>query len=244
MTRQEMRCCAAELLGTFALVFFGCGSIALVGKNGGVAGHLGVNVVFGATVAAMIYTLGHISCAHFNPAVTLGFVVARRFPVRLALPYIASQTMGAFAACCLLALLLPAHAAALMRFGATVSVVNTAQTIAIEAILTFFLMFVIIAVATDRRAAPTMAGAAIGITVMLCGIVGGPISGCSMNPARSLAPALFAGGSALSSLWLYCVGPCLGAMLGAVAYEQLRAPHTRLSHAPISCCASDECTVG
>jgi MIP family channel proteins len=236
MTRQEMRCCAAEFLGTFALLFFGCGSIVLMGRNGGVAGHLGVNVVFGATVAAMIYALGHVSCAHFNPAVTLGFTVMRRFPRRLVVPYLLAQIGGALAACATLSLVLPAPALTDAQWGATVPAFTRGQAAGIEIVLTFFLMLVIAAVATDERVPAGIAGAAIGLTVLLCGLMGGLVSGCSMNPARSLAPAVFAGGAAFHSLWIYLLAPVVGAVFGALTYEALRAPQTRRASCPPSCC--------
>ncbi|AIE86287.1 MIP/aquaporin family protein [Fimbriimonas ginsengisoli] len=209
----------AEGLGTFAIVFFGCGAIAsLAGQP---AAHLMVNAVFGLVVAASIYALGHISAAHFNPAVTVAFAVAKRFPWRYVPTYVASQLAGALAASGLHAVLFGGLAKA-VGFGATQPTVDLARCLGIEATLTFFLMLVIISVATDRRANGAVPGLAIGMAVALCGLFGGPLTGCSMNPARSLAPALFAGGPALAAYWPYLVGPVIGACLAALVYEAIR----------------------
>jgi MIP family channel proteins len=216
LSRNSFHKATAELVGTFALVFAGCGSVMVAERFPGTMGHGSVPVVFGLVVAAMIYAVGHISGAHFNPAVTLGFAVARRFPLRHVLAYWVAQVLGAVMAMSLLWILLPAGAS----FGATVPMVPIAQAVAWEAVLTFFLMFVIIAVATDTRAVGTMAGAAIGATVMLCAFFGGPVTGASMNPARSLAPALFEG--KLGVFWIYLLGPVVGAIVAAKLYEWIR----------------------
>lgn len=207
---------AAEFIGTFTLVFAGCGSIMVAERFPGTLTHGGISVIFGLSVAVMIYTVGHISGAHFNPAVTLAFAAARHFPPARVLNYWAAQFTGAIAAIGLLKILLPVGQA----YGATKPSVNALQALAWEGILTFFLMFVIMAVATDTKAEGTMAGAAIGGTVMLAAWMGGPVTGASMNPARSLAPAFFEG--TLDSLWIYIVGPCLGAVLAALLYETIR----------------------
>lgn len=223
MKRGDLQKCLAEFLGTFAIVFFGCGSIAtLQGQSGA---HLMVNAVFGLTVGAAIYALGHISSAHFNPAVTLGFAFAKRFPKKLILPYIASQTLGALLASSVhwLLILPSAHQ---VSFGATIPATDAWRCIATESLLTFFLMLVIISVATDKRVHSAVPGLAIGMTVALCGLFGGPISGCSMNPARSLAPALFIGSTALTQVWIYFVGPVLGAITAVIIYEWIRKDDT------------------
>lgn len=175
-----------------------------------------IPLVFGLTVTAMIYALGHISGAHFNPAVTLAFAVARHFPWKEVLVYCVAQFLGAIAASGLLYFVLP-HG---VGFGATLPSVPLLPALAWEAVLTFFLMFVIIAVATDTRAVGIMAGFAIGATVTLDAIVGGPVTGASMNPARSLGPALFQG--QFSSLWIYFIGPAIGAVAAALIYEWIR----------------------
>ena len=207
---------AAEFIGTFTLVFAGCGSIMVAERFPSAITHGGVSVIFGLAVAVMIYAVGHISGAHFNPAVTLAFAAARHFPLTRVLNYWAAQFTGAIAAIELLKVLLPVGQA----YGATKPSVNPLQALAWEGILTFFLMFVIMAVATDTKAEGTMAGAAIGGTVMLAAWMGGPVTGASMNPARSLAPALFEG--PMDSMWIYIVGPCLGAVLAALLYETIR----------------------
>lgn len=222
MTKKELRCCVAEAIGTFAIVFFGCGAIAL-----GVAGHVGANIVFGATVAAMVYALGHVSCAHFNPAVTLGFYVVRRFPLRMVFPYVVSQCVGAVVAAFLVSLFAPVGS----DLGATVPVLPLPGVIGVEAVLTFFLMLVIVSVATDSRVHGAVPGAAIGLTVMVAGLMAGPLTGSSMNPARSLGPALFSG---VGPLWVYFVGPCVGAVCGAFAYEFVTG--RAKACVPKSCC--------
>jgi len=211
--------CAAEAIGTFAIVFLGCGSMATLSGD---AAHLAINITFGLTVAAMIYAMGHISGAHFNPAVTLGFALVKRFPSKDAASYWIAQFVGGVLAS-LLHLVLFGDMAAHAHFGATVPKLAVGATIGIEAAVTFFLMFTIIATATDKRVAPWVPGFAIGSAVVLCGLFAGPLTGCSMNPARSLGPALFAGGDALASLWIYCVGPCIGASLAVLVYEFLRS---------------------
>ena len=206
----------AEVIGTFTLVFAGCGSIMVAERFPGALPHSVIAVVFGLAVAVMIYAVGHISGAHFNPAVTLAFAAARHFPFEQVLAYWSAQLTGAFAAIGVLKLILPVGAS----YGSTIPAVSNGQALAWEIILTFFLMFVIVAVATDTRAVGTMAGAAIGGTVMLGAWVGGPATGASMNPARSLAPALFEG--RLNVMWIYVLGPCLGAVLAALFYEAIR----------------------
>jgi MIP family channel proteins len=218
MTARLSHRCIAEALGTFAIVFFGCGSIALI--HGQLAG-LPINLIFGLTVGTMIYALGHISAAHFNPAVTIGFAVSKRFPWRDVLPYIVAQVIGAIAASVLHAWLI-ADKMSPVNYGSTLPVLGMHQVLHVEAILTFFLMLVIISVATDNRAHPAIPGLAIGGFVALAGMFGGPLTGCSMNPARSLGPALLAGGPAIASYWLYIVGPVVGACLAVFVYEAIR----------------------
>lgn len=206
----------AEAVGTFALVFAGCGSLMVAERFPGSLPSEVIPVVFGLTVAAMIYAVGHISGAHFNPAVTFAFALARHFPKKEVLAYWMAQGLGGLAAMLLLSVLLPEGSS----FGATVPHIAVWKAVIWEAVLTFFLMFVIIAVATDTRAEGTMAGAAIGATVMLAAFVGGPVTGASLNPARSLAPALWQG--QMNVLWIYIVGPMLGASSGAVLYTWIR----------------------
>ena len=207
---------AAEAAGTFTLVFAGCGSLMVAERFPGSVAHGAVPLIFGLAVAAMIYAVGHISGAHFNPAVTAAFAVARHFPAKQVLIYWAAQILGSFLALILLAALLPGG----KSFGATLPAIAPWKAAVWEAVLTFFLMFVITAVATDTRAVGTMAGAAIGAAVMLGAFVGGPVTGASMNPARSLAPLFFE--RRLDVFWIYLAGPMAGAVLAALFYEKIR----------------------
>ena len=206
---------AAEALGAFALVFFGAGAI-MVDADGGGLGQLGVALAFGLAIATMIYAVGHVSGAHFNPAVSLGFALTRHFPWSRVAGYWAAQAAGAVAA----AFLLRASLGDVANVGATLPSGSDRQSFLWEVVLTFFLMLVIMAVATDTRAVGEAAALAVGGTVALGALVGGPVSGASMNPARSLGPALASG--ELQSLWIYLVAPLVGASLGALAYQLLR----------------------
>lgn len=201
---------AAEALGTFTIVFAPVAASANASSLGVAA------TVSGLSVLAMIYALGPISAAHFNPAVTLGFAAAGRFPTRYVLPYCLSQFTGAILAAAIAALLFGPG------FGTHVPSAHLLRNVGMEFLLSFFLMLVIIAVATDRRVSSTTPGIAIGLTVVTGVFLGGPITGGSMNPARSLAPALFAGGPALTNLWLYLLIPPLGAIAAAKLYEAIR----------------------
>ncbi|MDP6934672.1 MAG: MIP family channel protein [Myxococcota bacterium] len=211
----DLRKVGAEFIGTFALVFAGCGAIAADHLSGGAVGHVGISLTFGLVVCVMIYATGHISGAHFNPAVTVGFAVVNRFPWKEVPAYVAGQLLAAITAIALLRLVTGSTV-----LGQTLPSGTLPQALSIEALLTFFLMFVISAVATDHRATGQQAGVAIGGTVALCALFGGPLTGASMNPARTLGPALF--GGSLDLLWLYTLGPLLGAMAGARCYEWLR----------------------
>jgi MIP family channel proteins len=216
----------AELIGTFALVFAGCGAVITNQWMPDSVTPVGIALVFGAVIGTMIYALGPISAAHFNPAVTLGFAAARRFPWAHVPAYVAAQVLGAVTASLLHRALYPHSAAAAVLFGATMPKVGPAAAIILEGVMTFFLMLVITAVATDRRVPPTIPGLAIGGTVAFCALMGGPLCGASMNPARSLGPALVAGGEALGVYWIYVLGPVVGAIAGAWLYELLRdGPH-------------------
>lgn len=212
---------AAEALGTFALVFFGAGAIMVAAKSAAF-GQVGIALAFGLVIAAMIYALGHISGAHLNPAVSLAFALSRQFPWRLVGGYWLGQCAGAVAA----ALLLRASLGDVAGVGATEPSGSVGQSFLWEMILTFFLMLVIMAVATDTRAVGEAAAIAVGGTVALGALVGGPVSGASMNPARSLGPALAAGD--LDDLWLYLLAPPLGAALGALAYQFLRGEQAKV----------------
>jgi MIP family channel proteins len=206
----------AEALGTFGIVFAGCGAIMIDALSHGQITHVGVGLVFGLIVAAMISAFGHISGAHFNPAVTLGFVVARHFPLRRLLGYWAAQTLGAVLAAVFLRVLVGNA----VHLGATLPVGNPLQAAGLEGILTAGLMVVIMAVATDTRAVGQAAAFAIGATVGLEALFAGPISGASMNPARSFGPALVSG--TWTAQWVYLVAPLSGAVVGALLYRWLR----------------------
>ena len=215
-----LRRSAAEAIGAFALVFAGCGAIVTDAVYQGVLGAVGVSLVFGLVIMAMVYATGHLSGAHFNPAVTLAFALTRHFPAREAVAYVAAQLLGALAAAALLLAVWPSEPASL---GATVPSVGAGSAFVYEAALTAFLMFVIMAVATDTRAVGSGAAIAIGGTVGLDALFGGPITGASMNPARSLGPGLISG--ELHEIWIYIAAPVFGAALGALAYQLVRGEH-------------------
>jgi aquaporin NIP len=211
------RSLVAEAIGTFALVFAGCGAIVVDDKTHQL-GHVGVAITFGLAIMFGIYAVGHISGAHFNPAVTLGFALTRHFPWRRATGYWLAQFGGAFAAAAILRSSLGNRA----DLGASLPSGSQGQAFLWEAILTFFLMFVIMSVATDTRAVGEAAAIAIGGTVGLDAMFGGPVTGASMNPARSAGPAVVSGN--LHALWLYLVAPVCGAALAALTYQFVRGP--------------------
>jgi aquaporin NIP len=198
---------AAEFVGTFALVFAGTGAIVVNAASGGQVTHVGVALTFGLIVLAMIYAVGDVSGAHLNPAVTLGFAVAGRFPVRDVPPYIAAQCGGAFLASGVLRFLFPDHP----TLGATLPAGTAGQSFVFEVILTLLLMFVILTVATGAKERGLMAGVAVGAVVALEALFAGPVCGASMNPARSLAPAVVSG--VADHLWVYLAAPSLGVLL-------------------------------
>jgi len=202
---------AAEAIGTFALVFAGTGAIIINQTSQGVITHVGIALTFGLVVLAMIYTLGEISGAHLNPAVTLSFCAAGRMPWTDALPYVISQAVGAFAASGLLRVLFPESA----TLGATLPAGAPLQSFVLEVVLTAILMFVILNVSTGAKEKGITAGIAVGATIALEAMFAGPICGASMNPIRSAAPALVAGH--LEHLWLYLLAPILGAQLAVPA---------------------------
>jgi MIP family channel proteins len=217
---ENLRTLVAEAIGTFALVFAGCGAIMVDAKTHAL-GHVGVAVTFGLVILAGIYAVGHISGAHFNPSVTFAFALSRHFPWSRAFSYWAAQLVGAFAA----AALLRGSLGNIADVGATQPSGSQGQAFLWELILTFFLMFVIMAVATDTRAVGEAAAIAVGATVGLDAMFGGPITGASMNPARSIGPAFVSGN--LHALWLYIVAPIFGASLAALAYQFVRGEPTR-----------------
>ncbi|MCB0420646.1 MAG: aquaporin [Bdellovibrionales bacterium] len=212
----------AEFIGTYALVFIGCGAVIANHYTQGAVSHTGISVAFGAVVAAMIFSLGPVSAAHFNPAVTFGFALAGRFGWRFVIPYWIMQSLGATAASYSHFLLLPYESNRAVHFGATSSLLNAGQIVGLETIFTTCLMLVIMAVATDKRVSGTIPALAIGLAVTMAALAGGPFTGASMNPARSLGPALFSGGIPLNQLSLYILGPFLGSSAAAFVFELLR----------------------
>jgi aquaporin NIP len=216
-----VRRCVAEGFATFALVFAGCGAIVVDSQRGGSLGALGIAAAFGLAVMVMIYATGHVSGAHINPAVTVAFAVTRHFPARDALAYVPAQLAGAVAGALLLRITWEGTPAEL---GATVPSVDAGPAFAYELVLTAFLMFVIVSVATDTRAVGAAAAIAIGGTVGLDAVFGGGVTGASMNPARSFGPALVA--SEWSDFWIYVLAPLTGALAGALLYGLIREPRT------------------
>lgn len=201
----------AEFIGTFCLVFAGCGAIVINDVSNGAITHMGIAITFGLIVLAMIYAVGEVSGAHLNPAVTFGFWASGRFPGSDIPGYVAAQTGGAFLACGALKFLFPGHA----TLGATLPSGTAGQSFVLEIILTAILMFVILNVSTGAKEKGITAGIAVGAVIALEAMFAGPISGASMNPARSLAPAVVGGN--LQHLWVYLLAPCLGALVAVLS---------------------------
>jgi aquaporin Z len=197
----------SEFIGTFALVFAGTGAIVINHASGGAITHPGIALTFGLIILAMIYTFGDVSGAHFNPAVTIAFAAARRFAWREVPGYVGAQILGALAASVLMRLLFPADS----LLGATTPAGPPMQSFVLEVVLTFLLMLVILSVSTGAKEKGITAGIAIGAVIALEAMFAGPISGASMNPARSIGPALVSGH--LGHLWVYIAAPFLGALL-------------------------------
>jgi aquaporin NIP len=204
----------AEGIGTFCLVFAGTGAIVIDEISGGQVTHIGVSLTFGLVVMAMIYAVGDVSGAHLNPAVTLGFWLAGKFPARSIAPYLLSQVVGAFAATCLLWTLF-----APSTLGATHPSGSAVQSLILETVLTAILMFVILGVATGPKEKGLLAGVAVGGVIAFEALFAGPICGASMNPVRSLAPAVVSG--AMGDVWIYLVAPIVGAALGVLGHRTI-----------------------
>lgn len=210
----------AELISTYILVFCGCGAAMVDTTSKGAITHLGVSMAFGLVVMIMIYSVGHISGAHMNPAVTLAFATVRHFPWSQVPPYIGAQVVASICASFSLRLILGPVA----KLGATLPAGSEEQSLGLELITSYILMFVVSGVATDTRAIGELAGLAVGAAVGLDAIFAGPISGASMNPARSIGPAVASNN--YTSIWVYIVGPIVGCLLGALSYNLIRLPHT------------------
>lgn len=212
---KSMRNYVAELLGTFALVFCGTGAVIINQQTGGEVTHVGIAITFGLIVMSLIYSFGNISGAHLNPAVSIAFTAAGRFPVKQLGGYIISQLSGALLASFALKYLFPAN----QLLGATMPAGTEMQSFILEIILTFFLMLVIMNVANGSKEQGMFAGIAIGSVVCLEAMFAGPICGASMNPARSIAPALASGH--IEHLWIYIIAPILGALLAIPVWKYL-----------------------
>lgn len=208
-----MRKYITETLGTFILIFCGTGAIVINQQTGGVIGHLGIALTFGLLVMTLIYAFGNISGAHFNPAVSIAFTVARKFPANKLVPYIFSQLLGAVMASFFLKILFPQNE----MLGGTLPSGTEMQSFILEIFLAFFLMLVILNVAHGSSEQGLFAGIAIGSTVLLEAMFAGPVSGASMNPVRSIAPALVSGH--LEHLWIYIVAPIIGAILAVPVWK-------------------------
>jgi aquaporin Z len=206
----------SELIGTFGLVFCGTGAIIINDITGGTVTHVGIAFTFGLIVMAMIYAFGDVSGAHINPAVTIAFWFAGRFPGKKVFPYIVSQLTGALAASGTLKMLFPQH----LLLGTTLPSGSVMQSFILEIILTFFLMLVIISVSTGSKEKGIIAGFAIGAVVLLEAMFAGPITGASMNPARSMAPALISGH--IKHLWIYMAAPVVGAALAILGCKGIK----------------------
>tara|TARA_B100000497_G_scaffold10299_1_gene11469 strand:+ start:1826 stop:2470 length:645 start_codon:yes stop_codon:yes gene_type:complete len=203
----------AEAIGTFALVFCGTGAIIIDGVSGGALGTVGIAITFGLIVMAMIAAVGEVSGAHFNPAVTIGFWLTKRFETKQVIPYVLAQTIGAFIASGILRFLFPDS----LTLGETLPAGPWMQTFVLEIILTFFLMFVILNVAIGSKEQGIIASIAIGATVLLEALFAGPITGASMNPIRSIAPAIV--NMNLEHLWMYIVAPIIGSILAVFSWK-------------------------
>lgn len=217
-----MRALAAEIFGTFCLVFAGTGAVIVNDTHGGVVTHVGIALTFGLIVLAMIYTVGDASGCHLNPAVTVGFAVAGRFGWSRVGPYIAAECAGAGLASATLRVMFPHHP----TLGATLPVGASEQSWVLEFLLTLMLMVVVLSVATGAKEKGLLAGVAVGALIALEALFGGPVSGASMNPARSLAPAIVSG--RIDHLWVYLTAPVAGALCGVAV--------CRVIHPSGQCC--------
>jgi len=214
---SDPRRLTAEALGTFFLVLLGPGAVMANEFSGGSLGAAGIALAFAFVVTAMVYAVGHLSGAHINPAVTIAFWSVRRFPTRDVLPYVIAQCIGAITA----SAVLRTAVGPVGRLGATLPAIPVSAAFVVEWLLSFVLMFVIMAVATDERVADGFAAIGVGLTVGACALVGGPLTGASMNPARSVGPAPI--GGIWIAHWVYWVAPITGMIGAARLYDLLRS---------------------
>lgn len=212
-----LRKCVAEAIGTFALVFCGTGAIIINEITNGSVTHVGVSITFGLIILAMIFAFGDISGAHLNPAVTIAFWISRKFPKGEVVFYIAAQLVGAILASLLLKFLFPES----QYLGATFPAGDELRALILEIVLAFFLVTVIIHVSIGSKEKGILAGIAVGSTVLLEAMFAGPVTGASMNPARSIAPALVSGH--LVHLWIYIAAPITGALLAVLMWQTVTA---------------------
>ena len=215
-TNKLLKFSFAEALGTYIMVFFGTGAMVVNNLNEGVISHLGVAIAWGLVVLTMIYSIGNKSGAHINPAVTLSFFLDKRISLKQTGFYMVAQVIGAILASFTLKLLFPEA----INLGETVPVNSWQQAFVMEFILSFFLMFVIFNVATGAKEEGIYAGAVIGVVVLICALVGGPVSVASMNPARTIGPAIATGN--YTHLWLYMVAPISGMFASYGAWKIIR----------------------
>lgn len=222
-----------EMLGTFAYVFFGVGARILIGYHTDLAGRLVIYLIFGLALATMGFAFHTISSAAFNPAITLGLAAAKRFPWRYVLPYWLAQCAGAILASSFHLFLLPPALVIANKHGASIPHIGLLQATCIEAMITFFYMLICIAVATEKRFDHSIGQFARGAGITCFCLFAAPLSGGSLNPARSLGPAIFVGGSLLADVWIYWLGPCVGAILAAWLYEMIREGKENALEAPV-----------
>ncbi len=212
MNENLLKCSIAEAVGTFILVFIGCGAILVNESSGGALGHAGIAMTFGLTVMTVIFAIGHVSGAHINPAVTIALVMIKRISLRKMVWYCMAQVAGAVLA----AIALKYTVATGTSLGVTMPAGGLSQAFLMETLMTAFLVFMVVSLVTDPRASSSLAAIAIGGVVTVDAFVGGPITGASMNPARSFGPAIVSG--QLDHLWLYIIAPIVGGMIGAGLY--------------------------
>ena len=208
----------AEIVGTYLLVFAGCGAVVVNDLYGGALGHLGINAVFGLVVMAIIYALGNVSGAHINPAVTIGLYFAGKIPAKDIPPYVGAQIFGAIAAGLTLLVLFPEHGS----YGSTMPAIDVPRAFLMEVLISFSLMFVVLNVSTGEQEKSLMAGAVVGGTVALLALFAGPVTGASMNPARSIGPAVAAFN--FEHLWIYLTAPVVGMFLASPFCRWIQGP--------------------